>query len=112
MEQQALTAYPTVRKYVAELAGKGLTDAEQQERLAILAEFCTFVGRTPDQMLAEIFDLETQKYKKRNFYSDRVKEFSAQIPGAWSEQTARGNIIRGFFIANGRRLPNEKPEWL
>jgi hypothetical protein len=112
MAQQAFTAYPTVQKYISELVGKGLTDAQQQERLTILADFCKFVGRTPDQMVAEIFDVETQKYRKRNFYTDRVKEFSNQIPGTWSAQTARGNVIRSFFIANGRRLPNEKPEWL
>ena len=112
MTHPAFNAYPTVRKYIEELAGKGLTDAEQQERLAILAEFCDFVGRTPDQMVGEIFDVETQKYKRRNFYSDRVKEFSAQISGSWSARTARGNVIRSFFIANGRRLPNEKPDWL
>jgi hypothetical protein len=112
MTQHEFATCATVQKYIAELAGKGLTDAEQQERLTILAEFCTFVGRTPDQMVAEIFDVETQKYRKRNFYSDRVKEFSAQIPGTWSARTARGNVIRSFFIANGRRLPNEKPEWL
>jgi site-specific recombinase XerD len=112
MTQDEFAAYTTVQKYLAELAEKGLTEAEQHERLAILTDFCRFVDRTPDQMVAEIFDLETQKYRKRNFYSDQVKAFSAQIPGTWSERTARGNIIRSFFIANGRRLPNEKPEWL
>jgi len=112
MTQHGFAACATVQKYLAELANKGMKEAEQQERLSILAEFCTFVGRTPDQMVGEIFDVETQKYRKRNFYSDRVKEFSAQIPGTWSGRTARGNVIRSFFIANGRRLPNEKPEWL
>jgi hypothetical protein len=112
MIQHEFAACATVQKYIAELADKGLTEAEQQERLTILAEFCEFVGRTPDQMVAEIFDVETQKYRKRNFYSDRVKEFSTQIPGTWSARTVRGNVIRSFFIANGRRLPNEKPEWL
>jgi hypothetical protein len=112
MIQDEFAACTTVRKYLAELAEKGLTEAEQHERLAILAEFCNFVGRTPDQMLEEVFNIETQKYRKRNFYSERVREFSEQIPGTWSARTARGNIIRSFFIANGRRLPNEKPEWL
>jgi len=106
------TDYPTVQKFVQDLAVKDYTAAEQQARLAILEEFCTFVERTPDEMVAEIFDVETRKYKKRNFYTARVKEFSAQIPGSWHEQTARGNVIRNFFIANGRRLPNEKPAWL
>ncbi len=112
MPQQAFSAYPSVQKYIAELAGKGLTEPEQEERLAVVAEFCKFVERSPDEMVAEIFDVQTQKYRKRNFYSDRVKEFSARVPGTWSAQTARGNIIRAFFIANGRRLPNEKPDWL
>ena len=112
MTHQAFTASPSVQKYIAELTGKGLDGAEQQKRLATLAEFCEFVGRGPDQMIAEIFDVESQKYKKRNYYSDRVKEFSAQISGNWSVRTARGNIIRSFFIANGHRLPNEKPDWL
>ncbi len=112
MTQDEFAACATVQKYLAELAEKGLTDVEQRERLTILADFCQFVGRTPDQMVAEIFDVKTQKYMKRNFYSDRVKEFSAQIPGTWSARTARGNVIRSFFIANGRRLPNENPEWL
>ncbi len=112
MTEHAFDASAAVRKYVEDLKGKGLSGAEQQQRLAILAEFCAFVGRSPDQMVAEIFDVETQKYKKRNFYSDRVREFSARISGTWSERTARGNVIRGFFIANGRRLPNEKPDWL
>lgn len=103
---------PAVEKYAAELAAKGLSRDEQRERLATLAEFCRFVNRTPDQMIAEIFDIETQKYKRRNFYTDRVKEFSAQVTGNWSARTARGNVVRGFFIANGRRLPNEKPDWL
>jgi hypothetical protein len=112
MSRQAFSAYLTVQKYIAELLSKGLTAAQQQERLAILAEFCEFVGQTPDQMVAEIFDVGTGKYRKRTFYSDRVKEFSARIEGTWSARTARGNVIRSFFIANGRRLPNEKPDWL
>jgi hypothetical protein len=112
MIEQPITAYASVRKYVAELVSKGMSEAEQRERLAILAEFCQFVDRTPDQMVVEIFNVETQKYRKRNFYTDQVKKFSAQVSGNWSAQTARGNVIRSFFIANGRRLPNEKPDWL
>jgi hypothetical protein len=112
MNQDEFAAYPTVQKYISELADKGMNDTQRQERLAILAEFCQFVGRTPDQMVAELFDVETQKYRKRNFYSDQVRKFSTQVAGTWSAQTARGNIIRSFFIANGRRLPNEKPDWL
>src|SRR5579885_3163480 len=112
MSEQDLHSFQSVRKFIAEMAEKGLGEAEQEQRLAILAEFCKFAGRTPDQMVAEIFNVETGKYHKRNFYSDQVRRFSTQIPGPWSAQTARGNVIRSFFIANGRRLPKEKPDWL
>lgn len=108
----SITSYPTVQKFLDDLASKELSASDVQARLKTLAEFCQFVERTPDQMVAEIFDVETRKYKKRNFYTAKVKEFSAQVAGSWHEQTARGNVIRNFFIANGRRLPNEKPDWL
>lgn len=104
--------YPAVQKYRDDMALKEYSEADQQTRLAVLEAFCAFVGKTPDEMVDEIFDTETRKYKKRNFYTARVKEFSAQLAGSWSEQTARGNVIRNFFIANGRRLPNEQPDWL
>lgn len=110
MEQ--LAAYPTVQKYIDELQSRGLSSEELQERLTVLDEFCQFVEQTPDEMVEAIFDVETRKYKKRNFYSARVKEFSEQLTGTWSEQTARSSVIRSFFIANGRRLPHEKPSWL
>jgi hypothetical protein len=109
---QQLADYPSVQKYIQELQARGVSGSELQQRLTVLAEFCHFVGQTPDEMLAAIFDVQTSKYKKRNFYTARVKEFSAQIAGTWSQQTARGNVIRSFFIANGRRLPHEKPSWL
>ena len=108
----SITSYSTVQKFLDDLATKGLTAEDVQARLKIFEEFCQFVDRTPDQMVTEIFDTETRKYKKRNFYTAKVKEFSSQVPGSWHEQTARGNVIRNFFIANGRRLPNEKPDWL
>jgi hypothetical protein len=98
MDPEAYGACTTVQKYLSELSDKGLSAAEQQERLTILADLCKFVDRTPDQMVAEIFDVKTQKYKKRKFYSDRVREFSGQVSGTWNVQTARGNVIRSFLL--------------
>lgn len=105
-------SYQTVQRFLEDLATKDLSPEDVQARLKTLEDFCQFVERTPDQMITEVFDVETRKYKKRNFYTSKVKEFSAQISGNWHEQTARGNVIRNFFIANGRRLPNEQPDWL
>ncbi len=110
MAEHTFAAYPTVRKYIADLVDKGMNDTERQQRLAVLEEFCEFVARTPDQMVAEVFDVETQKYRKRT--SPRSGHVLHADFRDLERQTARGNIIRSFFIANGRRLPNEKPDWL
>jgi hypothetical protein len=99
-----------VQRYAASL--DDLTAKERDARLAVVEEFSAFVGRPPDQMAEEIFDRETRKYKKRGFYTEMVKEFSEQIEGPWNQQTARGNIVRSFFIANGTRLVPEKPPWM
>jgi hypothetical protein len=108
----AFRSYPSVQKFVEDLATKDMPAADIEERVALLQDFCQFVWRTPDQMIEEVFDMETRKYKKRNFYTAKVEEFSAQISGTWQVRTARGNVIRNFFIANGRRLPNAQPDWL
>ena len=109
-EDVPFAEFETARRYVALMTD--LTDRERADRLAVLEEFSRFVGRTPDQMIEEIFNVETRKYRKRGFYSERILEFSAQVEGPWAVQAARGNVIRSFFIANGRRVPNARPPWL
>jgi hypothetical protein len=103
-------AYATVQRYAGSLGD--LTRPERDARLAILQSFAEFVDRTPDEMVDELFDRETRKYRKRGFYTDRIREFSVQVPGSWAQQTARGNVVRSFFIANGYRIPPERPPWL
>lgn len=103
-------AYETVQRYAGSLGD--LTPPERDARIAILQRFAEFVDRTPDEMVDELFDRETRKYRRRGFYTARIREFSARVPGSWAEQTAQGNIVRSFFIANGYRIPPERPPWL
>jgi hypothetical protein len=105
-----IEGYKSVQNYLDQMAEK--PEEERRTKLEVLAEFCAFVERTPDQMVEEIFNVETRKYRKRGFYTERVQEFSEQIEGTWKIQTKRGNVVRGFFIANGRRLPTPKPPWM
>lgn len=107
---KAFTSCRSVQKYLESLAD--LTPAERASRLEILKEFCAFVGRDPDQIVHEIYDVETHKYKKRNFYSSKIKEFQEQISGSWHQRVARGNVVRSFFTANGVRVPHERAPWL
>jgi tellurite resistance protein len=105
------TDLPTVARYAASL-DDDLTATERELRLHTLRAFADFVGRTPDQMVGEIFDTETRKYRKRGFYATKIKEFTEQLDLPPSQRVARGNIVRAFFIANGRRVPPETPAWL
>jgi hypothetical protein len=103
--------YETVQRY-ADSLGDDLTEKERGQRLAVLEEFSTYVGDTPDGMVEKIFNKETRKYRKRGHYSDNAKAFAAETDAPKSVQLQRSNIIRAFFIANGYRLPPERPDWM
>jgi hypothetical protein len=103
--------YETVQRY-ADSLGDDLTEKERGERLVVLEEFSTYVGDTPDEMVEKIFNKETRKYRKRGHYSDNAKAFAAETDAPKSVQLQRSNIIRAFFIANGYRLPPERPDWM
>ena len=103
--------YETVQRY-ANTLGDDLTEKERGQRLAVLEEFSKYVGDTPDEMVEKIFNKETRKYRKRGHYSDNAKAFAAETDAPKSVQLQRSNIIRAFFIANGYRLPPERPDWM
>ena len=103
--------YETVKRYAGTL-GDDLTEKERNQRIAVLEGFSKYVGDTPDEMVEKIFNKETGKYRKRGYYSDNAKEFAAQNDEPQSVQLQRSNVIRAFFIANGYRLPPERPDWM
>ena len=103
-------AHETVQRYAKTL--DDLDDSERGERLALLEDFAGYVDRTPDRMVEEIYNRETRKYRKRGFYSDNAKAWAASLPGPDSLALRRSNLIRAFFIANGFRLPPERPSWM
>lgn len=103
-------AQPTVERYARSL--DDMTPVERNKRLQTLADFAAFVGRDPDVMIAEVFDEETRKYRKRGFYTEKAKEFAATFDEPRNAQLQRSNVIRAFFIANGRRLLTEQPDWM
>jgi hypothetical protein len=102
--------YETVGRYAGSLAD--LTGPERETRLRTLHAFAVFVERTPDQMVEEIYNKETRKYRKRGFYTERIKAFQEQLDGGPHRQLAQANVIRSFFIANGFRIPPERPAWM
>lgn len=100
----------TVARYARSL--DDLTPRDREARLQTLAAFAVFVDRDPDRMVEEVFDTETRKYRRRGFYSEKAREFAATFDEPRNAQLRRSNVIRAFFIANGRRLLPEKPDWM
>ncbi|CAM5624127.1 hypothetical protein SALBM311S_02295 [Streptomyces alboniger] len=100
----------SIQRYAATI--DDLTPHERDERLDLLEAFAKHVGREPDTMIEEIFDEATRKYKKRGFYTNGAKEFAATFGDSHNAQLRRSNVIRAFFIANGRRLLTEQPAWM
>lgn len=104
------TTWPSLEKYALTLDDMG--DADRQRRLKIMRDFAAFVERTPDQMVEEIFDHVTMKYKKRGFYTEKLRAFTDQLEGPRATKVFSGNVIRAFFIANGLRIPPDTPSWM
>ncbi|MFC7504113.1 hypothetical protein ACOACQ_18545 [Nocardioides sp. CPCC 206347] len=110
MPSPEFAAHTSIQRYAATL--DDLTARERDDRLNLLEAFAAHVDRDPDTMIAEIFDEETRKYKKRGFYTEGAKAFAASFGDSSNAQLQRSNVIRAFFIANGRRLLTEQPAWM
>jgi hypothetical protein len=110
MPDAEFLAKTTVARYARTL--DDLPPAERDRRLQTLADFAAYIDQDPNLMIKEIFNEETRKYRKRGFYTDKAKEFAATFDEPRNAQLQRSNIIRAFFIANGRRLLPEQPDWM
>ncbi len=110
MQDEEFLAYPTVARFAKEMDDMSAID--RGKRLDTLKAFVDYVGEDPDTMIATVFDEETRKYKRRGFFSDKAKEFAASYGDSPNAQLQRSNVIRAFFIANGRRLLAEQPAWM
>lgn len=110
MPAPEFTISETVQRYAATLAD--MTPRERDERLDLLRAFSEYADDDPDDMIRTVFDEETRKYKKRGHYTALAKEFAASYGDSPNAQLQRSNVVRAFFIANGRRLLTERPAWM
>ncbi|MGQ0465679.1 MAG: hypothetical protein ACT4QG_10215 [Sporichthyaceae bacterium] len=78
----------------------------------LLAQFCAWCAETPAELIERIFDREAYEYRRRDHYREQILEFCAAGGGTWEEQTARGDVVRGFFHANGHTIARPKPAWM
>jgi hypothetical protein len=90
---------------------QGLPADEVTTHTAVLAAFCTWCGETPAELVERIFDRVEYRYLRRTHYQEQILEFSTAGGGSWEEQTARGDVVRAFFLANGHRIKPARVPW-
>jgi len=115
LDPKALGESERVRLWLDELHRQQGSDAAADEgRLSMLARFCAFVDRTPDQMIEDVLNFEAGRIKRkgRRFYADKIEEFQVTLEGDARAQQAGGNVVRSFFIHNGLFLSTPKAPWL
>ena len=98
--------YATVQAWLQGLHGQwGQEPQDMESRLEVLERFCRFVGKTPDEVIAECTrEVESGKrirIKARRFYSEKIAEFQASVGGDSRTQAQWGNSVRSFLIHNG-----------
>jgi hypothetical protein len=98
--------YDTVKTWLQGLREQWGREPEDVEaRLEALKEFCQFVGRDPDTIIAEcVREAEGGKrirLKGRRFYNEKIAEFQASVGGDSRTRAQWGNTIRSFLIHNG-----------
>jgi hypothetical protein len=114
-DPKALRESKRTRLWLDELhRQQGSDSAADERRLSMLARFCAFVERTPDQMIDDVLNFEAGRIKRkgRRFYADKIEEFQRTLEGDVRAQQAGGNVVRSFFIHNGLFLSTPKAPWL
>lgn len=101
---ETLLEQQSVRKWFDDYHRYWKDETDRAFKLQVLASFCAFVGKPPDEIIADCFRDTGDGYKKirgkrRKFYIAKIKEFESSLtdvnPRAW------GNVVRSFFIHNG-----------
>ena len=106
MTPEELRAAAAVRTWFEGLRAQSDVDPEADpDRLPILAAFCTRVGKTPDEIVAECLrpagDGLKIRVKGRRFYAEAIAAFQSEAAGDAREQVRWGNTVRSFLIHNG-----------
>src|SRR3990170_8045407 len=108
---KAIGEYETARTWFEGLRRQwGEEPSDWEERLGALAAFCAFAEKDPDTMVAECLRESASgmriSAKGRRFYSDKIAEWQASLPGDTPAQGRAGNAVRSFLIHNGIFLPS------
>ncbi|MFZ0887865.1 MAG: hypothetical protein WA005_05375 [Candidatus Binataceae bacterium] len=104
-----IDSYDSVKTWLKGLAEQsGIDPAGDPLRLRLLAEFCAFVDRDPDEVVQACLLVKEGRdtkisIKGRRGMAEKIAEFQAASGAELNsrERGKRGNTIRSFLIHNG-----------
>jgi hypothetical protein len=106
-ETRDIRASDAVQKWFAG-AGHDTAAPEAQERyLRILADFCAYFGRSPDELLAFCYLRKKAtgdrfvSVKRRAAVNESLDGFVAEQGWTGKDAVANANVVRSFLIHNG-----------
>ncbi len=110
-----LACETSVNRWWDELTRRsGLDDAELCRRADILQQFSAFIGRSPDQMVEDVFDLASRRIPlgRRSAYAESILAFQSSLKASVQTRVHAGNVVRSFFIHNGVFLHTPLAPWV
>ena len=104
-----LAEYSTVQKWLKGVHHQSsASTTTDEDRLSTLMQFCQFVDKEPDVIIADCFRAQKEgdewkhiKFKVRRNYSALIDKAQEELYGGGTAGRQRGSIIRSFFIHNG-----------
>jgi hypothetical protein len=106
MTPEDVAAAPTVQRWFASARYDSDPPEEKEARLELLAGFCEYMGKTPDELVSGL--IRTTKAgeaaisaKRREAMDDSINEFVDKSGFTGREAVVNGNKIRGFLVHNG-----------
>ena len=107
-----LENHPRVQRWFKATRAENDPAEERQRKLALLAEFCEFIGRDPDDLVTHMLLTNKQghaafSFKKRDAVNVAIDEFVEKRGVAGKDAVVTGNMLRGYLVHNGIFLPGK-----
>jgi hypothetical protein len=101
-----VAAAPTVVRWFDSARLHDDPEEEKQLRLGLLADFCTHMGQSPDELAAGLRRTtkagdEAISGKRRAAMDAAIDEFVEKSGFTGRDAVVNGNIIRSFLVHNG-----------
>jgi len=102
----AVASATTVRRWFTSARYDGDPDEEKQARYQLLADFCSHIDQSPDELVESLIrttkkgDLAISS-KRRTVVDASINEFVEKAGYTGRDAVVNGNTLRSFLVHNG-----------